>query len=136
MPILSLEKLEACMADTSDVYVGAGWDRESYLKGVEQGLRDAVCSPFPVSAIVEEPGSQTPTLVPQYRACAWRALKDIGWYISPRMTDSCVFGEESREAVGAWNMGLPFGVLDGLMVKSDNRLRRERSCVHEGIPRA
>lgn len=51
-----LERFNAQMSDTSDVYVGAGWDAESYLAGLEIGLRDAVCLPFAVSAIVDEPG--------------------------------------------------------------------------------
>jgi len=50
------ERLEARMTDTSDVYIGAVWDKETYLKGVEQGLRGAICRPFTISAIVEEPG--------------------------------------------------------------------------------
>lgn len=51
-----LDCLEASIADTTDVYVGAGWDREVYLNGVERGLRESICTPFPVSAIVAEPG--------------------------------------------------------------------------------
>jgi hypothetical protein len=51
-----LLRLEARMSDTADVYVGAGWDRASYLDGVEKGLRAAMCEPFPISATVEAPG--------------------------------------------------------------------------------
>lgn len=52
----SLVRLEASMSDTSDVYVGADWNRASYLAGVEQSLRDAACTPFPISATVVAPG--------------------------------------------------------------------------------
>jgi len=51
-----LVRLDAQMSDVADVYVGAGWDAESYIAGLEQALREAVCSPFVVTAKVDEPG--------------------------------------------------------------------------------
>ena len=51
-----LERLDAQMADVSDVYVGAGWDSDDYIAGLEAGLRSVICLPFVGSAEVEETG--------------------------------------------------------------------------------
>jgi hypothetical protein len=51
-----LARLDAQISDVSDVYVGAGQDAESYIAGLEQALREAVCAPFLVTAKVDEPG--------------------------------------------------------------------------------
>lgn len=51
-----LARLDAQMSDVSDVYVGAGQDAESYIGGLERALREAVCAPFLVTAMVDEPG--------------------------------------------------------------------------------
>ncbi|WP_260924027.1 hypothetical protein [Novosphingobium sp. 9] len=52
----AIDRLNACMADTSDVYIGAGWDAASYLRDIERGLRAALCEPFPIRAVAIEPG--------------------------------------------------------------------------------
>jgi hypothetical protein len=51
-----LARLDAQMSDVTDVYVGAGSNAESYIAGLERALREAVCTPFPVTAKVDEPG--------------------------------------------------------------------------------
>lgn len=51
-----LARLYAQMSDVTDVYVGAGWDAESYIAGLKGALSEAVCNPFPVTAKVDEPG--------------------------------------------------------------------------------
>ena len=56
MSNIARERFEATITDTSDIYIGAGWDREEYLQGLEHGLREAMCEPFNISAIVAEPG--------------------------------------------------------------------------------
>lgn len=52
----AVERLEAKLQDVSDVYIGAGWDAESYIAGLVGSLREAICPPFAVTAKVEEPG--------------------------------------------------------------------------------
>ena len=56
MDVSPLDRLEECMVDTSDVCLAPDWERGGYLTGLEQGLRKAICSPFSISAVVEEPG--------------------------------------------------------------------------------
>jgi len=51
-----LEKLEASLADTSDVYVGSGVDAPSYIARLADDLRASICDPFPISAAVMPPG--------------------------------------------------------------------------------
>jgi hypothetical protein len=51
-----LERLDAQIPDVTDVYVGDGWDAESYIAGLEAELRRAICPPFPITAKVDEPG--------------------------------------------------------------------------------
>lgn len=50
------EKLEAALADTSDVYVGPGQNVEEYCAALRSDIRAHICEPFEVSAIVMEPG--------------------------------------------------------------------------------
>ena len=51
-----LARLKARMSDISDVYVSPSWNAESYIAGLENEVREAICAPFPVHAKVEEPG--------------------------------------------------------------------------------
>lgn len=51
-----LNKLEAALADTAEVYVNAGVDAESYLAELANSIRSKVCEPFLVSATVMPPG--------------------------------------------------------------------------------
>ena len=53
-----LEKLEASLTDTSDVYIGTSVDAERYLADLTAELRASVCEPFPASATVMSPGFQ------------------------------------------------------------------------------
>ncbi len=56
MSVDPIVRIEAHLHDVSDVYVGAGWDAESYIADLESSLREAICKPFAESAKVEEPG--------------------------------------------------------------------------------
>jgi hypothetical protein len=51
-----LARLEASIADVSDVYVIAGTDANAYYARLTKGLRAAVCDPFEIRATVEAPG--------------------------------------------------------------------------------
>lgn len=51
-----LARLEAQISDIADVYVGEKWDAASYIAGLERALRQAVCTPFVVTAKVGESG--------------------------------------------------------------------------------
>jgi hypothetical protein len=44
--ISPLAKLEAALADTSDVYVNAGTDTPSYFARLTDSIRKHVCEPF------------------------------------------------------------------------------------------
>jgi len=56
VPFDPLARLDAQMSDVGDVYVGVGQDAESYIAALERGLREAVCTPFLVTAKVDKPG--------------------------------------------------------------------------------
>jgi len=51
-----LAKLEASLADTSDVYVNAGVDAASYFEDLANDIRAHMCEPFEVTATVQPPG--------------------------------------------------------------------------------
>ncbi len=51
-----LTKLEAALAETSDVYVNAGVDPAVYFAQLAASIRQHTCTPFNVSAVVMEPG--------------------------------------------------------------------------------
>ena len=48
--------LEAALSDTTGVLVPKGTDAATYLAGLAEGIRSHLCDPFPVSAVVTEPG--------------------------------------------------------------------------------
>lgn len=52
----ALEKLEAALDDTDDVYVGAEQNEEEYFAALRSDIQAHVCEPFQVSAVVMEPG--------------------------------------------------------------------------------
>ncbi|WP_155908499.1 hypothetical protein [Asticcacaulis sp. YBE204] len=56
MSVDPIERLKAQIHDVSDVYIGTGWDAESYIAGLESSLLEAVCQPFAVTAKIAEPG--------------------------------------------------------------------------------
>ncbi len=43
MSFAAVERLEAQLYDVQDVYIGSGWDAESYIAGLVSGLREAIC---------------------------------------------------------------------------------------------
>lgn len=51
-----IERLEAALDDTADVYVNAGVDEEEYFEGLRASIRRNMCEPFQVGAEVMEPG--------------------------------------------------------------------------------
>lgn len=51
-----IEKLEAALSETSDVYVNAGVDKASYFAGLADSIRRHLCEPFQVTAEVMPPG--------------------------------------------------------------------------------
>ena len=51
-----LTKLEAALTDTSDVFVNAGIDAQTYLSGLASDIRAHTCAPFPLAATVMPPG--------------------------------------------------------------------------------
>jgi len=51
-----LKKLEAALSDTSGVYVNSGVDAQSYFSGIANDIRQNVCEPFTVTAVVMAPG--------------------------------------------------------------------------------
>lgn len=53
---LPIDKLEAALSDTSDVYVNEGVDEQSYFAELADSIRRHVCEPFPVTAEVMPPG--------------------------------------------------------------------------------
>jgi hypothetical protein len=54
--ISPLERLEAALSDTSNVYVGAEVDEASYFSGLAEDIRRHMCEPFQASAEVMPPG--------------------------------------------------------------------------------
>lgn len=105
-----LERLEAAMGDRSDVYVGAGWDADAYYAGVEKGLRAAICEPFPISAVVSEPGfpdfgvgSVISGICVAHSNGYWLA------YQSDRDRFVCFWGETSDELSAPGIFGSPLG---------------------------
>lgn len=52
----SVERLELALGHTSDVYVAPGVDSESYFRTLAADIRKNRCQPFPVQAVVEQPG--------------------------------------------------------------------------------
>ncbi|MGB5080293.1 MAG: hypothetical protein WBO23_06085 [Burkholderiales bacterium] len=51
-----LEKLNAALNDTSDVYVNAGADAAKYFEKLRQDIRRHQCEPYRVTAKVMPPG--------------------------------------------------------------------------------
>lgn len=51
-----IEKLEAALSDTSDVYVNEGVDEQSYFAELADSIRRHLCEPFPITAKVMPPG--------------------------------------------------------------------------------
>ena len=49
-------RLEQALLETSDVYVEASVDRDSYLADLAENIRQHRCEPFPISATVTPPG--------------------------------------------------------------------------------
>ena len=57
MPEMSvLDKLEAALSDTSDVYVNAGVDEKTYFAELADDIRRHCSEPFEISAVVMPPG--------------------------------------------------------------------------------
>ena len=50
-----LAKLEAALADSSDVFVHKGIDAPAYFASLADSIRKHSCEPFPLSAFVTEP---------------------------------------------------------------------------------
>jgi hypothetical protein len=54
--ISPLKKLEAALSETADVYVNAGVDPTAYFARLAANIRQHLCEPFHISAVVQEPG--------------------------------------------------------------------------------
>jgi len=54
--ISPLAKREAALSDTAGVYVNAGVDASEYYESLANDIRQHLCDPFPVSAVVTPPG--------------------------------------------------------------------------------
>ena len=52
----SVEKLEAALSDTSDVYVNEGVDEQSYFAELADNIRRNLCEQFTVTGEVMPPG--------------------------------------------------------------------------------
>src|ERR1043165_224961 len=51
-----LDRLEAALADSSEVYIPKGVDRAAYVAGIADSIRKNRCAPFPLAAVVTDPG--------------------------------------------------------------------------------
>lgn len=54
--ISPLTKLELSLCDTSGVYVNSGIDPSDYFTNLADDIRQHLCEPFPISAVVMPPG--------------------------------------------------------------------------------
>ncbi|MCL9983282.1 MAG: hypothetical protein NBV60_09010 [Erythrobacter sp.] len=56
MKTRALARFEEAIRQTDDVFVSRHLNREEYLVRLESSLRDSLCDPFELSAMVTEPG--------------------------------------------------------------------------------
>ena len=51
-----VDKLEAALADSSEVFMPKGVDSAAYVAGIADSVRKHRCAPFPLAAVATEPG--------------------------------------------------------------------------------
>jgi len=96
-----LIKVEASLSDTSDVYVSADMSAETYFAELASSIRNHLCEPFEVSAMVMPPGfpEMPPGAVVSGQCVAHRP----GYWLvyQPEQDRFYCFWGESPRALGA-----------------------------------
>ena len=97
----SLTKLEAALSETSDVYVSTGVDAAAYYGQLADSIRQHLCKPFQVSAVVREPGFPD-AVVGSIISGECIAQSDGYWLVyQPTQNRFCCFWGQDTSNLGA-----------------------------------
>ena len=101
LPVSPVERLLESLSDTAGVYVPPGEDEATYFADLAQDIRDNMCEPFEVSAVVMPPGFPN-VAVGSFISGECVARRDGYWLVySPEIdTFFCLWGED-EEHLGA-----------------------------------
>lgn len=96
-----LERLDAMFLETDGVYVNAGVDEAAYFEGLRASIKEHLCTPFHVSAVVTEPGF--PDLAVGAGIAGWCVAHSAGYWLvyQPERDRFLCFWGAHVDALGA-----------------------------------
>lgn len=97
----AISRLENSIMDISDVYIGPGVNKEKYLSDLRDDIRNHLCEPFEVSAVIMPPGFSGENIGSMIKGMCV-ARRDGYWLIYRHEDDRfyCFWGQ-SLGALGA-----------------------------------
>lgn len=103
-----IEKLLGSLGDTTGVYVPPGVDDDAYFSDLAQDIRDNLCEPFEVSAVVMPPGFPD-VAEGSYISGMCVAQRDGYWLVYSLEKDTffCFWGEDEKHLGARGTFGSP-----------------------------